>query len=215
MNIKTGADNFIWGPLFKSLCGKKFLNTAIRDYKYHLDISAFFQVNAPQAGSMFSFVGDIVRRYGSSSLLELYSGVGSLTVFLAGAADKIDAVEEWRPASRLMADNMALNGVTNVQIFTESSEGFMQRPEVQAPKRYDTVVLDPPRTGCLDGVINGIRLISPDTVIYISCNPATLARDAARMTEGGMYGVESLTAYDMFPQTAHVESVCVFKLMTL
>jgi 23S rRNA (uracil1939-C5)-methyltransferase len=164
---------------------------------------------------MFSFVKDIVKKHGSSSLLELYSGVGSLTVFLAGAADKVDAVEEWRPASRLMAGNMAVNGVTNVRIFTESSEGFMQRPEVKAPKRYDAVVLDPPRTGCLDSVIDGIRLISPDTVIYISCNPATLARDAARITEGGMYGVESLTAYDMFPQTAHVESVCVFRLMTL
>ncbi|MDR1917102.1 MAG: 23S rRNA (uracil(1939)-C(5))-methyltransferase RlmD [Synergistaceae bacterium] len=211
MNIKTRPDNFIWGPVFKSLCGKKILNTMLDKYVCSLDISAFFQINIPQAERMFSYVKDKVRRYGSSSLLELYSGVGSLTLFLAEAAEKIDAVEEWRPAARQMAENMERNSASNVHIFTESAEGFIQKAENQKFLKYDTIVLDPPRTGCLEGVVSGIRIISPETIIYISCNPATLARDVARIAEDGKYVIDSLTAYDMFPQTAHVESVCVMR----
>ncbi|MDR1471292.1 MAG: 23S rRNA (uracil(1939)-C(5))-methyltransferase RlmD [Synergistaceae bacterium] len=211
MNVKTGSDNFVWGPLFKSLCGKKFLNARLGNYRYRLDISSFFQINAPQAERIFSFVSGVLEKSGSSSLLELYSGVGSLTLFLASVAGEVDAVEEWRPAARRMAENMEMNGASNVRIFAESSEAFMRRPEALAPNRYDAVVLDPPRAGCSEDVINGIRLMSPETVVYVSCNPATLARDVARMAEDGMYRVESLAAYDMFPQTAHVESVCVMR----
>jgi 23S rRNA (uracil1939-C5)-methyltransferase len=211
LNIKTSRDNFIWGPLFKSLCGSKAIATELGQYKFNLDISAFFQINAPQAERIFSSVRDELKKSDVSSVLELYSGVGSLTAYIAGVAEHVDAVEEWRPAARLMEENMAQNGLGNVKIFTESAESFMSDPENLKKGKYGAIVLDPPRTGLLDAVIAGISRISPEKIIYISCNPATLARDAAKICEGGKYEIESLTACDMFPQTSHVESLCVLR----
>ncbi|MDR1508958.1 MAG: 23S rRNA (uracil(1939)-C(5))-methyltransferase RlmD [Synergistaceae bacterium] len=209
LNIKTSRDNFVWGPAFTSLCGSRFVTAGMDGYKFRLDISAFFQINAPQAKRIFSLVRDIVKNSGASKVLELYSGTGSLTSYLSSVCDSVDAVEEWRLAVKLMNGNMERNGIGNVRVFAESAEGFMSDPENVGRGAYDAIVLDPPRAGAMAAVINGIRLASPEKVIYISCNPAALARDASMICGGGEYELESLAAYDMFPQTAHVESVCV------
>jgi 23S rRNA (uracil1939-C5)-methyltransferase len=208
LNIKTSRDNFVWGPAFTPLCGSRFVTAGMGGYKFDLDISAFFQVNAPQAERIFSSVRDIVKNAGVSRVLELYGGTGSLTAYLSSVCDSVDTVEEWRPAVKLMKSNMERNGIRNVRVFAESAEGFMSNPENFTDKHYDAIVLDPPRTGAMPAVINGITLSAPKKIIYISCNPATLARDAAIIREGG-YELEHLAAYDMFPQTSHVESVCV------
>jgi 23S rRNA (uracil1939-C5)-methyltransferase len=206
LNIKTSRGNFVWGPAFTPLCGSRFVTAGMSGYKFTLDISAFFQINAPQAVQIFSSVRDIVKDSGASKVLELYSGAGSLTSYLSSVCDDVDAVEEWRPAVKLLNGNMERNGIRNVRVFAKSAEDFMGDAEKHG---YDTMVLDPPRTGAAASVINGIRLSAPKKIIYISCNPATLARDAAMLCEGGEYELERLFAYDMFPQTSHVESVCV------
>jgi 23S rRNA (uracil-5-)-methyltransferase RumA len=212
LNIKTSPDNFVWGPVFAPLCGSRFVAEDMGGYKFDLDISAFFQINVPQAERIFSSVRDIVKNSGASKVLELYSGTGSLTSYMSSVCDNADAVEEWRPAVKLMKRNMERNGIRNVRVFAESAEGFMSDPENFGPgKYYDAIVLDPPRTGAMPAVINGIKLSAPKKIIYISCNPATLARDAAMILDGGAYELEHLAAYDMFPQTSHVESVCVLR----
>ncbi|MDR0615517.1 MAG: 23S rRNA (uracil(1939)-C(5))-methyltransferase RlmD [Synergistaceae bacterium] len=211
LNIKQGADNFIWGPVFKHLCGKKFLNQKLNGYSFSTDISAFFQVNSAQAAIIFEHVKKAVASgKPPERLLELYSGVGGLTAYLAGVSGKIDAVEEWRNATRLMRENMAANGIENVEPHADSAENFMKRDDAARPGAYDAIVLDPPRTGCDGRVIEGIKKIAPGKIVYVSCNPATLARDLARLMDpssGHGYAIESLEAFDMFPQTAHVESM--------
>ncbi|MDR2780333.1 MAG: 23S rRNA (uracil(1939)-C(5))-methyltransferase RlmD [Synergistaceae bacterium] len=214
LNIKTTRDNFVWGPVFAPLCGSRFVTADMGGYKFDLDISAFFQINAPQAERIFSSVRDVVKSVGASRVLELYGGAGSLTAYLSSVCGSVDAVEEWRPAVRLMKSNMERNGIRNARVFAEPAEGFISNPENFGPgKYYDAVVLDPPRTGASAAVINGVTRAAPKKIIYISCNPATLARDAAIIRDGG-YELESLAAYDMFPQTAHVESVCVLTKRT-
>jgi 23S rRNA (uracil1939-C5)-methyltransferase len=208
LNLKSGSDNFIWGPVFKLICGKKFVNQALNGYRFRMDISAFFQINSDQAEAIFEHVRSALGR-SSERLLELYSGVGSLTAYLAGSAGKLDAVEEWRPAARQLKENMTLNGIDNVEAHADSAENFLQSGASVKPGAYDTIVLDPPRTGCDERVVNGIKNISPKKIIYVSCNPATLARDVSRLLADGGYALESLMAFDMFPQTAHVESVAV------
>jgi 23S rRNA (uracil1939-C5)-methyltransferase len=215
LNIKTGRDNFIWGPVFKPLCGKRFIDHALNGYRLKTDISMFFQINSAQAEIMFEHVKRAIRNTESPKrVLELYSGVGSLTVYLAEIAEKVDAVEEQRHSSRQMKENLALNGIGNVEIHEDSAENFMQRHAAATPGSYDTIILDPPRTGCDERVIEGIKKIAPQKIVYISCNPATLARDISRLMlpspiSPGVYTIESLQAFDMFPQTAHVESVAV------
>ena len=207
LNIKTGTDNFIWGPIFKPLSGKRFIRQQLDEYKFDVDISAFFQINTTQTERLFAHVRELVAPFAAKKILELYSGVGSLTAYLANSCETVDAVEEWRPATKLLADNMALNGIGNVSLHMDAAEKFMQR----ASTPYDVVVLDPPRTGCDEAVVEGIRRIAPKGIAYVSCNPATLARDLARLTSDGAYGLENVAAFDMFPQTAHVESVVLLR----
>ncbi|MDR3332623.1 MAG: 23S rRNA (uracil(1939)-C(5))-methyltransferase RlmD [Synergistaceae bacterium] len=211
MNVKTSQDNFIWGPVFKRLSGRKLISQGLGGHEFQMDISAFFQINVAQAEAMFRHVTELVNKTDSLALLELYSGVGSLTAYLAGVSGHVDAVEEWRPAARQLALNMECNGIGNVEAFAESAERFVEETVANGSGKYDTIVLDPPRTGCDERVIAGIRRISPENIVYVSCNPATLARDISRITAEPMengYSVQSIAAFDMFPQTAHVESVC-------
>jgi 23S rRNA (uracil1939-C5)-methyltransferase len=209
LNIKTSPGNFVWGPVFMPLCGSKFVTAGIGGYRFRLDISSFFQINTPQAERIFSFVRDIVKNSALSKVLELYSGAGSLTSYLSPVCDSIDAVEEWRPAVKLMNFNLEQGGIHNVRVFAKSAEAFMSDPQNTSPGRYGAILLDPPRTGAAGAVINGIKLSSPEKIIYISCNPATLARDVSMLCEESGYEPEFLAAFDMFPQTSHVESICV------
>jgi 23S rRNA (uracil1939-C5)-methyltransferase len=120
-------------------------------------------------------------------------------------------VEEWRPASRLAGVNMEKNAIGGVRIFGQSAESYLADAQNAVRGKYDTVVADPPRTGMTGDVVRGIGQIAPETIVYISCNPATLARDAAMFVNDWHYELCEIEAYDMFPQTAHVESVCVLK----
>ena len=209
LNIKTGHDNFVWGPVFRKICGGGSISVPLDKFSFNVDISSFFQINTAQAERVFRRAAEIAEHSGASGVLELYGGTGSLTAYLACVAESVDSVEEWRPSVRLMRENMERNGIGNVRVFEGSSETFLN--DGAHGKSYDTVVLDPPRAGASEAVINGVSLIAPRNIIYISCNPATLARDAARLMENGRYEMTRLEAWDMFPQTAHVESLCVLK----
>lgn len=207
LNVNSAPGNFIWGPQFKSLCGSRTVTQRLNELDFKLDISAFFQVNAPQAAAMFEYASGLVKAAAPAAVLELYSGVGSLTAHLARVAERVDAVEEWRPSVRLMEENLILNELENVHVHADAAEAFMKGN--LEPGNYAAIVLDPPRTGCDESVIAGIRRASPRAVVYVSCNPATLARDVSRLTEGGAFTLESVKAFDMFPQTAHVEAVAL------
>lgn len=207
LNINASPGNFIWGPQFKQLCGKKTITHVLNSLAFNVDISSFFQINALQAQMMFAYAAKLLENAAPSSVLELYSGTGSLTAHIAAACERLDAVEEWRPSVRMLEENLGINGIDNVSVHAQSSEDFMK--ERASSGRYDAVVLDPPRTGCAESVIDGIKAIAPETVIYVSCNPATLARDIARLTAEGRLAFEGVKPFDMFPQTAHVESVAL------
>jgi 23S rRNA (uracil1939-C5)-methyltransferase len=212
LNVNSAHDNFIWGPVNRTIHGGRHLDLDLGGYKFRTDLSSFFQINAAQADSMFSCVRRIVESIGASSILELYSGVGSLTAYLSGAAGHVDAVEEWRPSARRLSENMARNGIGNVEVWAGAAENFMKDRGTPLDAGYDAVVLDPPRTGCDERVIDGVRKLRPRLVVYVSCNPATLARDICRLMMDGEYKILEITAFDMFPQTAHVETVCALEI---
>lgn len=208
LNINPDKGNFIWGPAFRDLFGARTIDQRLGRYSFETDISSFFQVNRPQALAMFSKVEALLRQIGASRVLELYAGSGALTAFAASAVERVTAVEEWRPAVRQMGVNMDMNGIANVEIVESSSEDFMSDTDRTPAGAYDTVVLDPPRSGADERVIAGIARVAPRYVIYVSCDPSTLARDISRLAPSG-YGLEEITAYDMFPQTPHVEAVAL------
>jgi 23S rRNA (uracil1939-C5)-methyltransferase len=209
LNVNASRGNFIWGPVFRPLCGKKYVRAGLGGFVMDIDISAFFQVNVRQAERIFGRVREILDKYGSSRILELYGGVGSLTAYLAGASRSVDMVEEWRPASRLAVANMEKNAIGGVRVLGQSAESYLAGALNASGGKYDTVVADPPRTGLTGDAVRGIGQIAPEMIVYISCNPATLARDVSMLMNDWNYEPRSIEAYDMFPQTAHVESVCV------
>ena len=134
-----------------------------------------------------------------------YSGVGSLTVFLAAGGAEVTAVESWQPAAKYIAVNAGRNGIKKIIPHTAQAEDIAGSLSCN---RYGVVVVDPPRSGCDEKVLAAILKIAPERIVYVSCNTATLARDTKRLAEGG-YALSLARPFDMFPQTGHVETVCL------
>ena len=198
LNHNSRPGNVILGDRTEPLKGDGLIGERLDDWTIRYDTSSFFQVNTDQAGRLYRYVRELAQ---GENVLELYSGVGSLTCYLA-RGNWVTAVEEWGGAVDLMERNMRDNGVANVR----SLKGRAEEVMTDLPGGYDLIVLDPPRSGCEGAVLNKILEFGPKRVLYVSCNPATLARDAKILREGG-YRLEALRAFDMFPQTVHVETV--------
>ena len=139
-----------------------------------------------------------------STLIDVYCGVGLFSSFLAPRCRRLIGIESSAPACEDFAVN--LDEFDNVELYEDTAERVLPALDI----RPDAVVLDPPRTGLERAALDGLVKLAPPTIVYISCDPATLARDASRLIKGG-YQMESVTPFDMFPQTYHIESISVFK----
>jgi 23S rRNA (uracil1939-C5)-methyltransferase len=209
LNHNSRPGNVILGNRTETIKGGGLIEERLDDWTLAYDTSSFFQVNTGQAVRLYRHVRDLAlgeRASGELALgeriLELYSGVGSLTAYLSTLPSlrSVTAVEEWSAAAALMKSNLERNGIANVRVLEGKAE------EADVGTEYDLVVLDPPRAGCGRAVLDKIVEIGPARVVYVSCNPATLARDAKILRQGG-YRLTSVRAFDMFPQTVHVETV--------
>jgi 23S rRNA (uracil1939-C5)-methyltransferase len=206
MNHNSKPGNVILGTYTENLTGSGLISELLGKYRLSFDTASFFQVNTGQAEKLFAYASS--QALGARNILELYSGTGSLTCYLAENAVSVTSIEEWRVAVKMASRNLEANGFTNVETLCRRSEEVID--ELQGRGRYDAVVMDPPRDGCARGVLDAINRFGVRKVVYVSCNPATLARDC-KILAGYSYRLESLKAFDMFPQTAHVESVAVLK----
>jgi len=209
LNKNNKDSNFIWGDKDICILGVKTLSEKLGKYKFSFEISSFFQVNPEQAKNIYEYAAGKAKEYGAQSILELYAGIGTLSCFLAENARSVTAVESWKAASKYILKNARRNNLDNIKVYEDTAEKVATE---LSNERFDTIVLDPPRTGCDKTVIEAISKISPQTVIYVSCNPATLARDAKLLAENG-YTLISAQPFDMFPQTGHVETVAVIEKM--
>lgn len=203
ININPRQGNFIWGQKTLTLTGRPVVHESLGPFSFELDASAFFQVNSEQALDLFRYVVAEATASKGTRCLELFSGTGSLTCFLGEKFPVIAAVESWQAAISGLRKNLKTNRMAHVKVYPQTAETFMSTCQ---PGTFDVVVLDPPRSGCKPEVIEGIIRVAPQRIIYVSCNPATLARDLKRLVEKG-YKINQVTPFDMFPQTYHVETV--------
>ena len=194
--------NAIFGGFTEIISGCGYIETKMRHHALRYDTTSFFQVNAEQSDNLYEYACSYIPE--DSNILELYCGIGSITVRLAEKVKQVTAVEEWEEAVDALKVNLSINRITNVVPVCSDAESFISSDE----KMYDAVLLDPPRSGCNDKVISSIILKSIPKVVYISCNAATLARDLRKFMDSG-YIIENVKAFDMFPQTSHVECCCV------
>lgn len=202
-NKNNSSGNFIWGEDFELVRGVSEMEEYLDKHRFSFEISSFFQINSEQTVNLYKKATELAIAEQPARILELYAGVGSLTAFLASHTKKITAVESWEPAAGYIGKNAASNGLNNIEVYSGKAEDFVNDLE---QNNYDTVVLDPPRTGCAPEVTNAILKIAPRRIVYISCNPATLARDIKIMLHD-KYTIETAQPFDMFPHTSHVEAV--------
>lgn len=204
LNINSARGNVIVGRDTLVLQGREWINEKICNLDFHYDTTAFFQVNPLQAEQLFSYVCKEALNDQGHNVLELYSGVGVLTAMLARKATKVTAVEEWPSSVESLRENLSLNSITNVEVIQGRVEDLTGRLRGED---HEVIVIDPPRSGCTEPVLNFMKEFQPLRIIYVSCNPATLARDIAALCENGIYCLDKVNTFDMFPQTVHVESV--------
>ena len=207
LNINTRNTNVILGDKNVKIYGSGTIADYIGRYEFKISPVSFFQVNPVQTEVLYEKALEYAALSGKETVLDLYCGAGTIAIFMAGKAKKIFGIEEVGEAVEDAAANARLNGVDNVEFVAGKVEDVL--PEiVQAGVRADVAVLDPPRRGCGEAVLEAVVGMGPDRIVYVSCNPATMARDVGRLAALG-YGAVEIQPVDMFPWTPHVECCCL------
>jgi 23S rRNA (uracil1939-C5)-methyltransferase len=171
--------------------------------RFRLSAGSFFQVNTLQAEVLY----DTAKRMAGKGhrLLDLYTGVGTIALWLADQFDEVGGVEENPQAIMDAEANATLNKIENARFIPARAEDFLNELDRSAGGHELTMIVDPPRAGCDPVVINAMAGLNPGCIVYVSCDPATLARDLKLLTAKG-YRVEEVQPVDLFPHTAHIET---------
>ncbi len=183
--------------------GQRFYTEKLFGKEFIISASSFFQVNTFQAEKLIQAVLNYINE-DDTTIIDAYAGVGTFTVFLAERAKKVVAIEEARTACR--DARMNLNNFDNVTYYCKKTEEVLLMNDIIG----DVIVLDPPRTGCMKEVLDAIAKKNIKKVIYVSCEPSTLARDLKYLKEKG-YKLIEIQPVDMFPQTYHIENVALLR----
>ena len=208
-NIQTYHNNVILGRETKLLWGRPTIKDRIGRLQFHISPRSFFQVNTAQAEVLYSKALEFANLTGEETVIDAYCGTGTITLFLAQKAREVYGIEIVKPAIQDARKNARDNNVKNATFLVGDATDVMPRLYHQGI-RADIVVVDPPRAGCTPVVLQTFSHMHPARIVYVSCNPASLARDLAILDELG-YQAEKIQPVDMFSMTAHVESVALLK----
>ena len=207
LNINRLNNNVILGEECKTVYGADCIYDELCGVKIRLSPLSFYQVNHAQAEKLYRKAAEYAQLDGSQTVLDMYCGAGTIGLSMADKAKNVIGVEIVEPAVRDAKINAGLNGIKNAQFYCADASQAAQMLKEQGIKP-DVIVLDPPRKGCSAELVKTVSEMQPDRVVYVSCDPATLARDCKRFGEYG-YTVEKLTAVDLFPRTVHCEAVAL------
>jgi 23S rRNA (uracil1939-C5)-methyltransferase len=209
-NVNSKRTNVILGEKTSTLWGNEVIYDYIGNVKFAISALSFYQVNPDQTRVLYEKALEYAELNGEETVIDAYCGIGTISLFLAQKARKVFGVEVVPEAIEDAKRNAELNGITNADFAAGEAE-------VVIPKWYgegnkaDVLVVDPPRKGCDEALLQTIIEMKPERVVYVSCNPATLARDLRILEDGGYKTVE-VQPVDMFPQTVHVETVALLEL---
>jgi len=204
LDVVAGENGVSFAPEFAEFDTRE-LSLTVRGEVYHYNAEAFFQINPSLLGALIDFA--LADATGERAL-DLYSGVGLFTLPLARRFESVVAVEANSAAARFARRNLQHADLSNTRMITATVTDWFRSASLD---QVDFILLDPPRAGAESAVINGILRVRAQQVCYVSCDPATLARDLKKLVAGG-YMVQSLNAFDLFPQTHHVETVVHLRL---
>ncbi|MBD8006600.1 23S rRNA (uracil(1939)-C(5))-methyltransferase RlmD [Bacillus norwichensis] len=208
-NVNTKRTNVIFGEQTNVLWGEEVIYDYIGDVKFVISARSFYQVNPEQTKVLYDKALEYAGLNGEETVIDAYCGIGTISLFLAQRAKKVYGVEIVSEAIEDARRNAELNDITNVEFEVGEAEKVIPRWYEQGVKA-DVLVVDPPRKGCDETLLQTIIEMKPEKVVYVSCNPATLARDL-RVLEDGGYETMQVQPVDMFPQSVHVEAVALLQ----
>ena len=209
-NINNKNTNVILGKRNITLFGPGFIYDYIGKYKFKISPMSFYQVNPVQTEKLYSKAVEYASLTGGETIYDLYCGIGTIGIFASENVEKIYGIETVEQAIIDARTNAKLNDIKNAEFFVGDVEKVLPEFIKETNAEPDVIFIDPPRKGCDEVAIETLLKIKSKKLVYISCNPATLARDAKLLEE--KYELEKISLVDMFPFTSHVEAVASFKL---
>ncbi len=211
-NVNTQKTNVILGNEVTVLYGNPYITDYIGDIKYQISPLSFYQVNPVQTKKLYDTALEFADLKGGEVVWDMYCGIGTISLFLAEKAAKVCGVEIVPQAIEDARNNARINGITNAEFFTGAAEEVVpeQYEKSGGELKADVVTLDPPRKGCDEKLLNTVINMQPEKIVYVSCDPATLARDLKYLCERG-YKLERVRPCDMFGHSFHVETVVLLQ----
>jgi len=210
VNFNTNKTNSILGNVTETIVGQGFYREKLGEKVYQISAGSFFQVNPESALNILNTVKSMITsEVESPRILDAYSGVGSFGIFLGDIAKSVTCVEDFPPATADAVENVKLNGYENFEILTGDAKVHLESLAA-AKKTFDVVIVDPPRKGLAPEAVKTAAALSENLIIYVSCNPSTLARDLKLFKQEG-FSTRCVQPVDMFCHTYHIENIALLK----
>ena len=213
LSTNTAKTNVIMGDTIRLLWGQEFITDYIGEIKYQISPLSFYQVNPVQTEKLYGLALDYAGLTGNEAVWDLYCGIGTISLFLAKKAKQVYGVEIVPQAIDDAKNNAKINDITNAEFYVGKAEEVLPEYYKEYEKTHngetahaDVIVVDPPRKGCEESLLQTIVDMQPEKVVYVSCDSATLARDVKFLRANG-YELKDVTPVDQFPHTVHVETV--------
>jgi len=211
INLNQKDTNVILGDEYVTLFGRDYIFDTLGGIKLKITAPSFYQVNRDAADLLYARAKELASPSKDDTVLDLYCGAGSIGLSMADSAKEIIGIDIVESAIECAKFNAKNNGINNAEFYTgdaKDTERLLESAERERGEKImpTVVILDPPRAGCSEKLIKYVASLSPSKIVYVSCNPQTLARDVAIFKSLG-YGTNGVTAFDLFPATGHVESV--------
>jgi 23S rRNA (uracil1939-C5)-methyltransferase len=200
-NITSREAGVAVGEYEHALAGSEFIADKIGGYEFEISANSFFQTNSRGAAILYGIVAEYAGLSGAETVLDLYSGTGTIPILMSGTSREVIGIEIVESAVADAEKNCRKNGVTNCIFIL----GDIRRCLSQIKQRPDVLIIDPPRAGMHKDVVKQVHDLGTERIVYVSCNPATLARDIALL--GDSYRLLAVQPVDMFPHTFHIEAV--------
>ena len=212
-NFNPRQTSVVLGEAEKVLYGKGFILDTLCGKTYALSPRSFYQVNPLQTAVLYGLAVEAAQLTGKETVLDAYCGIGTIGLTAADKAKALVGVELNRDAVRDAIGNARHNGVKNARFFAADATEWIKEAAA-AGQKADVIFMDPPREGSTPAFLDSVARMAPQRVVYVSCNPETMARDLAILTRKG-YKAEGFTPVDMFPQSAHCETVCALSKLDI
>lgn len=214
INVNKKHSNVILGEEIRLLWGQEYITDRIGDISYQISPLSFYQVNPMQTQKLYAKALEYADLHGEETVWDLYCGIGTISLFLAQKAKFVRGVEIVPAAIENAKENAKLNGLENTEFFVGKAEEVLPREYKKNGVYADVIVVDPPRKGCDETLLETMVEMNPDRIVYVSCDSATLARDLKYLCERG-YELRKVCPVDQFGMTVHVETVCLLSKLNV